>query len=138
MATSTKSGKLLKASNESKASASSGKASKVDPDFATEWNEADKIKRRQIRRLVRIGRPQENAADAHLAVGFAAYQRSRPWYRLFWFWFIPVVVAGVIAGFAIHPIVIGMVLAVAANALIVRRAFKKAEWLNEPLLTETA
>lgn len=46
--------------------------------------------------------------------------------------------AGVIAGFAIHPTVIGMVLAEAANALIVRRAFKKAGWLNVPLLTATA
>jgi hypothetical protein len=43
-------------------------------------------------------------------------------------------VAGVIAGFAVHPIIIGMVLAAAGNAYLVRRAFNKTDWLNEPLL----
>lgn len=106
----------------------------VDLAFAAEWNELDKPTRRQIRRLVRIGRQQENASDARLAVGFAAYQRSRPWYRYFWLWIVPLIVAGMIAGFALHPILIGVVLAVAGNAVLVRRNFKKADWLNEPLL----
>ena len=44
---------------------------------------------------------------------------------------------GTIAGFALHPILIGVVLAVAGNAVLVRRNFKKADWLNEPLLEET-
>ena len=108
--------------------------SNVDPTFAAEWNALDKPTRRQIRRLVRIGRPQENADDARMAVGFAAYQRSRAWFRFFWLWFTPLMVAGVIAGFAVHPIIIGMVLAAAGNAYLVRRAFKKTDWLNEPLL----
>jgi hypothetical protein len=69
-----------------------------------------------------------------MAVGFAAYQRSRAWFRFFWLWFTPLMVAGVIAGFAVHPIIIGMVLAAAGNAYLVRRAFKKTDWLNEPLL----
>lgn len=125
-------------------SSSSAKPSKnvksranVDPAFAAEWNALDKPTRRQIRRLVRIGRQQENATDARLAVGFAAYQRTRPWYRLFWLWFVPMIVAGAIAGFALHPILIGVVLAVAGNAVLVRRNFKKADWLNEPLLEES-
>ena len=109
----------------------------VDPAFAAEWNALDKPTRRQIRRLVRIGRQQENATDARLAVGFAAYQRTRPWYRLFWLWFVPMIIAGTIAGFALHPILIGVVLAVAGNAILVRRNFKKADWLNEPLLEES-
>lgn len=122
-------------------SSSSAKPSKaarnVDPTFAAEWNALDKPSRRQIRRLVRIGRQQENATDARLAVGFAAYQRTRPWYRFFWLWFVPMIVAGTIAGFALHPILIGVVLAVAGNAVLVRRNFKKADWLNEPLLEES-
>jgi hypothetical protein len=134
MTSPTTSGKLLKSSKAAKSANPIGNSPRVDPDFANEWNETDKYKRRQIRRLVRIGRPQENSADARLGVGFAAYQRSRPWYRYFWYWLVPLTAAGVVAGFAIHPIVIGMVMAAAANALIVRRAFKKAEWLNEPLL----
>jgi hypothetical protein len=125
----------------SSAKGSKAKATKarpgVDLDFATEWNALDKPSRRQIRRLVRIGRQQENATDARLAVGFAAYQRTRPWYRYFWLWFIPMIVAGTIAGFALHPILIGVVLAVAGNAVLVRRNFKKAGWLNEPLLEES-
>lgn len=129
--TSSSSSKAKKASKS--ASASSSKSS-VDLDFASEWNALDKPTRRQIRRLVRIGRQQENASDARLAVGFAAYQRTRPWYRLFWLWFIPMLAAGAIAGFAVHPILIGVVLAAAGNAVLVRRNFKKADWLNEPLL----
>ena len=105
-----------------------------DEAFVARWNALDKQHRRQIRRLVRIGREQENAADARLAVGFAAYQRTRPWYRFFWLWFPLLVVAGVVAGLALHPIVLGMVLAVAANALIVRRAFRRADWVNDRLL----
>lgn len=106
----------------------------VDPGFAAEWNALDKPTRRQVRRLVRIGRQQENAADARMAVGFAAYQRTRPWYRFFWLWITPLFVAGVIAGFALHPILIGIVLAVCGNAILVRRGFSRADWLNEPLL----
>ena len=121
----------------SKSSKGAKAGSNVDPAFAAEWNALDKPTRRQIRRLVRIGRQQENATDARLGVGFAAYQRTRPWYRLFWLWFVPMIIAGTIAGFALHPILIGVVLAVAGNAILVRRNFKKADWLNEPLLEES-
>lgn len=124
----------MTSSSSAKPSKAKKSASNVDLAFASEWNALDKPTRRQIRRLVRIGRQQENAADARLAVGFAAYQRTRPWYRYFWLWFVPMVIAGTIAGFALHPILIGIVLAVAGNAVLVRRNFKKADWLNEPLL----
>jgi len=138
MANSSGSGRRLNASAKKNSAKDAKGDSTIDADFAKTWNETDKYKRRQIRRLVRIGRPQENAADARLAGGFAAYQRSRLWFRYFWFWLVPITVAGVVAGMAIHPIVIGAVLAIAANALIVRRAFKKADWLNEPLLDGSA
>ena len=127
-------GRLTSSAASSSSSASSKGNPAVDPAFIAEWNALDKPTRRQIRRLVRIGRQQENASDARLAVGFAAYQRSRPWYRFFWLWMIPLFVAGVIAGFALHPILIGIVLALCGNAVLVRRGFSKADWLNEPLL----
>jgi len=133
-------GKRMTSSSSSKPakpSKGNGARANVDPAFAAEWNALDKPTRRQIRRLVRIGRQQENATDARLGVGFAAYQRTRPWYRLFWLWFVPMIIAGTIAGFALHPILIGVVLAVAGNAILVRRNFKKADWLNEPLLEES-
>ncbi len=125
----------------SSAKGSKAKATKtrpgVDLDFAAEWNALDKPTRRQVRRLVRIGRQQENTTDARLANGFAAYQRSRPWYRYFWLWFVPMVIAGTIAGLALHPIILGFVAGIAVNAILVRRNFKKCEWLNEPLLDES-
>jgi len=130
-------GKPMTSSSSEKPSKNVKAHANVDLAFAAEWNALDKPTRRQIRRLVRIGRQQENATDARLAVGFAAYQRSRPWYRFFWLWFVPMIVAGTIAGFALHPILIGVVLAVAGNAVLVRRNFKKADWLNEPLLEES-
>ena len=133
MASSSNTGKLLKSSKPAKP-AKVSKASAVDPDFAGRWNATDKSERRQIRRLVRIGRPQETEADARLAVGFAAYQRTRPWYRFFWLWFVPVIIGGLGASFATHPIVIGMVAAVAVNALLVRRAFRRTDIVNRPLL----
>ena len=112
------------------------KVDEVDAAFIAEWNDLDKQHRRQIRRLVRIGRAQEDVADARLAVGFASYQRTRGWYRHFWLWFVPLIVAGVIAGLSVHPILLGMVLAAAGNALLVRRAFKRADWVNGELLGE--
>lgn len=108
----------------------------VDEAFVAQWNALDKQHRRQVRRLVRIGREQEDATDARLAVGFAAYQRTRPWFRFFWLWFPVVLVAGVVAGLALHPIVFGMILAVAGNALLVRRAFRRADWVNGRLLEQ--
>jgi hypothetical protein len=103
------------------------KAPRADLGFAATWNATDKDERRQIRRLVRVGRPQQSEAHAELAAGFAAYQRTRPWYRFFWLWLVPVTVAGLIAGAAIHPVVIGMVLAAAGNAVLVRRNFRRVE-----------
>jgi hypothetical protein len=139
MASTPRSGKLTSSRSSSRPAASSGSAaSNVDPAFAAEWNALDKPTRRQIRRLVRIGRQQENAEDARLAVGFARFQRTRPWYRFFYLWLIPLVIAGVVAGFALHPILIGVVIAVAGNAFLVRRGFTKADWLNEPLLSGDA
>jgi hypothetical protein len=106
----------------------------VDAAFAASWNALDRDDRRQIRRLVRIGRPKETRGDAELALGFAAYQRSRPWYRLFWLWIVPLTLAGVVAGMNTHPIVIGLVLGAAASAVMVRRNFRRAESINAPLL----
>jgi hypothetical protein len=136
MASSSNNGKLLKSAKPAK-SARVSKASAIDPDFASRWNATDKSERRQIRRLVRIGRPQETEADARLAVGFAAYQRTRPWYRFFWLWFVPVIIGGLGASFATHPIVIGMVAGVAVNALLVRRAFRRTDIVNAPVLEAT-
>ena len=132
------SGKLLSPSSSAKGAKKVAKAATVDPAFAEAWNGLEKDERRQIRRLVRIGRPQESVAEAELAVGFAAYQRTRPWYRFFWLWIVPLVVAGLIAGASLHPLVIGMVAGAAVVAIMARRNFKRAAKVNESLLGSSA
>jgi hypothetical protein len=112
------------------------KAPVVDAGFAAEWNSLEKAERRQIRRLVRIGRPQETADHARLAVAFAAYQRSRAWYRFFYLWIAPLAVAGLVAGLNLHPIFIGMVLGGLAIAYMSRRNYKRAETINASVLAD--
>jgi ferric-dicitrate binding protein FerR (iron transport regulator) len=107
----------------------------TNEQFAQRWNALNKTHRRQIRRLARIGRLQETAADAQLAVVFAAFQQSRSWYRRFWLWFPILVIAGVIAGFGIHPLVVGIVIGFAANALFVRRNYSRVSVVNAELLS---
>ena len=109
-----------------------------DPHFAATWNATDRARRKQIRRLVRNGRFQESVADARLAVGFAAYQRSRPWYRFFWLWLPVVMVGALVAASLVHPLVIGMVLAVAGNGIFVRRNFRRADIINAEILGQPA
>src|SRR6188472_4044445 len=108
----------------------------VDEAFAATWNSLEKDERRQIRRLVRIGQPQEAPAEAELAIGFAAYQRTRPWFRFFWLWLVPLAVAGLIAGANLHPILIGIVFGFVAVSIMARRNFKRVEKVNGVLLTD--
>jgi hypothetical protein len=133
MARTTTTGKLLTTAPSAKQS-KMAKAPVVDLEFAATWNGMDKAERRQIRRLVRIGRPQETQTEAELAVAFAAYQRTRPWYRFYFLWIVPLLVAGIIAGMNIHPLVVGMVLGAGALSFMTRRNFKRVEAINAPLL----
>ena len=93
--------------------------------------------RRRIRRLVRVGRPVETREEAGLAMVFAAYQRTRPWFRLFWYWFIPAVFVALVAAASIHPILVGIVLASAGSALLAHRNFKRVAKVNAGLLDAT-
>ena len=107
--------------------------SAVDPEFIAQWNGLDKATRRQIRRLIRIGRPQQDTEQAQLAVRFGDYQRTRPWYRLFWWWVLPLFAGGFYAGLHLHPIVIGIVGGLAANAVLVRWNFTRVAKVNAAL-----
>ncbi|MCX6510994.1 MAG: hypothetical protein NT081_09330 [Actinobacteria bacterium] len=106
----------------------------TNEQFAQRWNALNKVHRRQIRRLARIGRAQEDSSDAQLAVVFAAFQQSRSWYRRFWLWFPLLVIAGVVAGLAIHPLIVGIVVGFAANALFVRHNYSRVAIVNSELL----
>lgn len=105
-----------------------------DEQFVTEWNGLEAADRKRIRRLARIGRPQADRADAELAVGFVAHQTQRPWYRWFWVWFVPVMILGVLGAATIHPIVIGIVGGLGANAFLVRFNFGRVAKVNAGIL----
>jgi hypothetical protein len=106
--------------------------------LAATWNELDAGRRRQIRRMIRIGQPQETAEDAGLAVAFASYQRARPWFRFFWLWIVPLAVVTVVAASGIHPIVVGLVLGATASAVLVRRNVQRVGKVNAELLDGSA
>jgi hypothetical protein len=94
--------------------------------FPLEWNALARNERLRIRRLVRMGRPVEPSELAHLAPEYARWQMRRPWMRLFWLWFVPglVVVLGVAA--QLHPILVGIVIALGAQAVWAWFSLRKA------------
>ncbi len=85
--------------------------------FAEAWNRLERRERSHLRRLVRMGRSIDEPHLASLAVAYARHQVARPWIRLFWFWFVPgiIVILGIAA--KIHPLFIGVTLALAGQAL---------------------
>ena len=105
-----------------------------DQAFVAAWRALDARDRRRLRRLVRVGRPVTDRDDAAVAVAYARYQRSRPWWRLFWLWFVPGLIVAIGVAVTIHPLVIGVVLGFAAQALLVRRNTQRAEHVNEAAL----
>jgi hypothetical protein len=102
--------------------------------FLERWNALDRRDRLRIRRLVRLGRAMDDRTDAELAVAYARFQASRPWGRMFWVWFVPGLMLSLAAAGAIHPVLIGVVLALATQALFARRNLRRAEAVNAPLL----
>jgi hypothetical protein len=105
-----------------------------DPAFTAEWNELPKRHRKGIRRLTRLCRPQLDHHDAELAVTFAAFQRTRRWYRLFWLWFAPLTVGALMAAAAIGPLAVGVVLGAGFFAVWARRGYRQVEQINAKVL----
>lgn len=87
-----------------------------------------------MRRLVRIGRPLEGGAEAAIAAGYARFQRSRMWVRLFWLWFVPGLLVALAIAARIHPVVVGVVLALAAQAVYARWNLTRTERINAAVL----
>ena len=102
--------------------------------FVERWNALDRRDRLRMRRLVRLGRPMSDRTEAELAVAYARFQASRPWARMFWVWFVPGLVLALATAGATRPILIGVVLALAAQALFARRNLRRAEAINAALL----
>jgi len=103
-------------------------------DFSQEWNAIQRRDRRRIRRLIRMGKPLADRHEATLGVEYARFQRSRLWARSFWFWFAPGLVFAIGVAARIHPVIVGVVLALATQALFARRNLSRVERVNASLL----
>jgi hypothetical protein len=85
--------------------------------FSSQWNALARPERLRLRRLVRIGRTVDDPELARLAPAYAQWQMKRPWMRFFWLWFVPgmFIVLGVTA--QIHPVFVGVTIALGAQAV---------------------
>lgn len=99
--------------------------------FLAQWRGLDARERRRIRRFVRLGRPVE-PHHAALAIAYARFQRDRPWARLFWLWFVPGIVLALGTATQLHPVAVGVVIALAAQAVLARRNLRRVEAVNRP------
>ncbi len=93
--------------------------------FVDEWNHLEPMERRRLRRLVRLGRPIDEPRLAALAGEYARFQRQRPWARLFWIWFVPGLFIALSIASQMHPIMLGIVLALAAQAVFTNYNLRK-------------
>jgi len=106
---------------------------RVDP-ATTAYNALSRAEQKVLRRTVRMGRPLQSSEDARMAVALARYQRSQPWYKLFWFLFVPGVVVSVAIAATIHLLMVGVVLAVAAQGAWGWIGLRRVESVNRHLL----
>jgi hypothetical protein len=81
--------------------------------------------RRRIRRVVRLGQALEGT-DAQVASWYATTQCGRLGMRWFWMWFLPGLLLALTTATQIHPVMIGVVLALGAQALFARRNLRRA------------
>jgi hypothetical protein len=88
-----------------------------DRMFAEEWNQLDRMERSRLRRLVRMGRKIEEPQLARVATTYARRQVARPWIRFFWLWFVPGILFALGAAAQVHPIFVGVVLVLGAQAV---------------------
>ena len=85
--------------------------------FAAKWNAMERSDRLHLRRLVRMGRKIDEPELAHLAPAYARWQLQRPWMRFFWFWFVPGVFVVLGGAARIHPVLVGVTIALAAQGV---------------------
>lgn len=105
----------------------------IDPDAAA-YNALPRVEQKVLRRTVRMGRPLESPEQARMAVALARYQRTQPWYRLFWVLFVPGLVVAVVIASRLHLAVVGVVLALAAQGAWGWVSLRRVEKVNRHLL----
>lgn len=84
--------------------------------FGAEWNALDRRERMRLRRLVRIGRSKDDPELDRLAPAYAQLQLQRIWMRLFWIWFVPGIFIVLLLSAQIHPLLVGVTIALGAQA----------------------
>ncbi|MDQ6725883.1 MAG: hypothetical protein M3066_06940 [Actinomycetota bacterium] len=102
--------------------------------FHDAWTSLSRADRSRLRRLVRMGRPLADGGEAAVAVAYARFQRSRLWVRLLWLWFVPGLLLALGIASRIHPVVVGAVLALAAQSVYAHRNLSRVERTNAALL----
>lgn len=98
--------------------------------FSDRWNALSDTERKYLRRQIRTGRPSDSREHALLAVEYARFLRSRTWTRLFWIWFIPGLVLSLGIASRLHPVLVGVVLALGAQAVFAHRNLARVEKVN--------
>jgi hypothetical protein len=101
--------------------------------FISGWNQLERMERTRLRRLVRLGRPIDEPHLDALAAGYAEFQLARPWMRFFWLWFVPGVVIALSIGAQMHPIMLGVVIALVAQAVSANRNLRRRALLDPQL-----
>jgi Flp pilus assembly protein TadB len=94
--------------------------------FLDSWNALDRMERAQLRRLVRMGRSSDDPRLDALATDYARHQIAQPWMRFFWMWFVPGVVIALGVAANVHPILVGVALVLAAQAVWAYFSLRKA------------
>lgn len=105
-----------------------------EDEFVRTWRSRSRRERSHLRRLVRLGMPLDDRGEAAVAVAYARFQRGRIWARLFWVWFVPGLILALGVALRIHPVVVGVVLALAAQAVFAHRNLGRVERVNAPVL----
>jgi hypothetical protein len=85
--------------------------------FGAQWNSLQRRERIRLRRLVRIGRIADDPELARLAPPYAQWQLQRFWMRFFWLWFVPGIFIALLVTAQIHPIFVGVTIALGAQAV---------------------
>jgi hypothetical protein len=107
-------------------------------DFRQAWSALSRPDRLRLRRVIRLGRPLADHDEAAVGVAYARFQRTRIWVRLFWLWFAPGLVLAIGIAVRMHPLVVGAVLALAAQAVFAHRNLARVERVNASLLDGSA
>jgi len=108
-----------------------------DEEFLGAWNRLERTDRLRVRRMVRLGRSVEQPDLAPIANAYARFQASRLWLRYFWVWFVPGVIVALGVASQIHPVLVGVVIALAAQSAFAYfnlRRFGRRHALGAPVL----